>query len=120
MQLTNEADLSFPIILTANGRVMDGMNRVARAILDGNSTISAFRFDIDPDPDYRNCSPEDLPYDLSGRPGDQGRLLLLTKTNPRPLVEPALKFSCCWPAPQLHQVVRMGASTHSAGPENAS
>jgi hypothetical protein len=62
MQLTNEADLSFPIILAANGRVMDGMHRVARAILDGNSTISAVRFDPDPDPDYRNCLPDDLPY----------------------------------------------------------
>jgi hypothetical protein len=62
MQRTVEADLSFPIILAANGRVMDGMHRVARAILDGNSTISAVRFDTDPDPDYRNCLPEDLPY----------------------------------------------------------
>jgi hypothetical protein len=62
MRLTNEADLSFPIILAASGRVMDGMHRVARAILDGNSTILAVRFESDPDPDYRNCSPEDLPY----------------------------------------------------------
>jgi hypothetical protein len=62
MRLTNEADPSVPIILAANGRVMDGMHRVARAILDGSSTISAVRFDTDPDPDYRNCSPGDLPY----------------------------------------------------------
>ena len=62
MRLTNEADLSFPIILAASGRVMDGMHRVARAILDRNSTILAVRFESDPDPDYRNCSPEDLPY----------------------------------------------------------
>jgi hypothetical protein len=62
MRLTNEADLSFPIILAASGRVMDGMHRVARAILDGNSTILAVRFESDPDPDYRNCSPEDPPY----------------------------------------------------------
>jgi len=62
MQLTIEADMSYPIILAADGRVMDGMHRVARAILDGSSTIKAVRFDTDPEPDYRNCSPEDLPY----------------------------------------------------------
>ena len=62
MRLTMEVDMSYPIILAANGRVMDGMHRVARAILDGNATIKAVRFVIDPEPDYRNCSPEDLTY----------------------------------------------------------
>jgi hypothetical protein len=57
-----EADLSYPIILGSDGRVMDGMHRVARAILDGRSTISAVRFVTEPEPDFRNCSPEDLPY----------------------------------------------------------
>ncbi len=62
MQLTTEVDMFYPIILAASGRVMDGMHRIARAILDGNSTIKAVRFDADPEPDYRDCSPEDLPY----------------------------------------------------------
>jgi hypothetical protein len=62
MRLTTEVDMSYPIILAANGRVMDGMHRVARSILDGNATIKAVRFVIDPEPDYRNCSPEDLTY----------------------------------------------------------
>jgi hypothetical protein len=61
MQLITEADMSYPIILAASGRVMDGMHRVARAILNGDSTIRAVRFDTDPEPDFRNCSPEDLP-----------------------------------------------------------
>jgi hypothetical protein len=63
MRLTAEADTSYPIILAANGRVMDGMHRVARAILDGDATIRAVRFVTDPEPDYRNCSPPDLPLD---------------------------------------------------------
>src|SRR5258708_1187078 len=33
MQLMEEADLKFPIILSADGGVMDGMHRVSKAIL---------------------------------------------------------------------------------------
>jgi hypothetical protein len=62
VRLIEEADLSYPIILGSDGRVMDGMHRVARAILDGRSTVSAVRFVTEPEPDFRNCSPEDLPY----------------------------------------------------------
>ena len=62
MQLITEVDLTYPIILAADGRVMDGMHRVARAILDGHSMVKAVRFAIDPEPDYRNCSPGALPY----------------------------------------------------------
>ncbi len=64
-QLVQEADLSYPIILAADGRVMDGMHRVVRALLEGRHTISAVRFEVQPEPDYRGCRPEDLPY-----PGD--------------------------------------------------
>jgi len=41
---------------------MDGMHRVARALLHGEATIRAVQFDVDPEPDYRNCRPEELPY----------------------------------------------------------
>lgn len=40
---------------------MDGMHRIARAILEGRSTVRAVQFEIDPEPDFRNCSPADLP-----------------------------------------------------------
>jgi len=53
----------YPIILGADGRLMDGMHRVARAVLDGRSTITAGRFQEDLEPDYRNCTPGELPYD---------------------------------------------------------
>jgi hypothetical protein len=62
IRIIQEVDLSYPIILGSDGRVMDGMHRIARAILDGHSTIKAVRFVAEPEPDYRDCSPEDLPY----------------------------------------------------------
>jgi hypothetical protein len=62
VRLIQEVDLSYPIILGSDGRVMDGMHRIARAILDGHLTIKAVQFVDEPAPDYRDCSPEDLPY----------------------------------------------------------
>lgn len=47
-----QADLRYPVILSADGRLMDGGHRIARAWLDGARTILAVRFIIDPDPDY--------------------------------------------------------------------
>lgn len=56
------ADLSFPVILGPDGRVMDGMHRIARAMLEGRAKVSAVRFEALPEPDYQNCQPADLPY----------------------------------------------------------
>jgi len=61
-RLIEEVDLSHPIILGFDGRVMDGMHRIAKALLQGRTTISAVQFEIQLEPDYRNCRPEDLPY----------------------------------------------------------
>lgn len=46
-----EADLSYPIILSAEGFLMDGGHRIAKAWLLGLKEISAVRFEINPDPD---------------------------------------------------------------------
>lgn len=62
VRLIEEADLSYPIILAADGRVMDGMHRIARALLEGRTTIKAVRFTEQPPPDFRDCRPDDLPY----------------------------------------------------------
>jgi hypothetical protein len=62
VRLTQEVDLSYPIVLGPDGRVMDGMHRIVRALLEGRATISALRLPELPEPDYRNCRPEDLPY----------------------------------------------------------
>lgn len=62
MRLVQDVDPRFPIILGADGRVMDGMHRVARALLAGQRTIKAVQFKVNPEPDYRDCSPGELPY----------------------------------------------------------
>lgn len=62
LKLIQETDLSYPIILSAEGQVMDGMHRVAKALLEGRETIEAVQFDEDPKPDYEDVLPEDLPY----------------------------------------------------------
>lgn len=62
-RLIQDADLSWPIILDPGGRVLDGMHRVGKALLEGRSAIGAVRLEVLPEPDYRNCRPEDLPYD---------------------------------------------------------
>jgi hypothetical protein len=61
-RLIRDVDPSYPVILGSDGRVMDGMHRIARALLEGRRTIPAVRFSAHPEPDYRNCGPDDLPY----------------------------------------------------------
>ncbi len=63
MQLIDEVDLSYPIILDRNGRVMDGMHRVCRAVREGIDKIPAVRFATNPEPDFFGCDPDELPYD---------------------------------------------------------
>lgn len=46
-----QADLRFPIILAADGHLMDGGHRLAKAWLSGMQQIDAVRFTIDPEPD---------------------------------------------------------------------
>ncbi len=62
VRLMEEADLSYPIILSASGAVMDGMHRVAKAMLEGRSGIEAVQFDDDREPDHVGLGPNDLPY----------------------------------------------------------
>jgi len=45
------ADLRFPIILAADGHLMDGGHRLAKAWLAGATSIDAVRFPADPLPD---------------------------------------------------------------------
>jgi len=62
LQLIEEADLSYPIILSATGAVMDGRHRVAKAAREGHGEIAAVQFDVDPSPDFVGMGPDDLPY----------------------------------------------------------
>ncbi len=62
-RLIDAADLSFPIILSSESRVMDGMHRVAKAALLGHATIEAIQFATTPEPDFVDVEPDELPYD---------------------------------------------------------
>jgi hypothetical protein len=62
MRLIEEADLAFPIILSASGAVMDGRHRIAKAALQGRHRIDAVQFDEDPPPDHIGLGPNELPY----------------------------------------------------------
>jgi len=62
-RLIEEADLDCPVILSSDGRIMDGMHRVLKALMRGESHIRAVRFPIDPEPDFVGVDPDDLPYD---------------------------------------------------------
>jgi hypothetical protein len=63
MQLIQEADLSYPIILCSQGRLMDGMHRVGKAKILGKDLISVVQFNVDPKPDFINIDEDDLTYD---------------------------------------------------------
>ena len=62
VQLMETADLSYPIILAADGAVMDGMHRVAKALRDGLPGVDAVRFEQDPPADHVGRRPDELPY----------------------------------------------------------
>lgn len=61
-RLIAETDLRYPIILGADGRVMDGMHRVAKAYLEGREHIAAVRLPVDPAPDFVGVDEAALPY----------------------------------------------------------
>ncbi|WP_433167283.1 hypothetical protein [Kribbella sp. CA-247076] len=59
--LIQKADLSYPVILSSDGRLMDGGHRIAKAWLTGATTINAVRFPHDPAPDHIEWDPTDQP-----------------------------------------------------------
>jgi hypothetical protein len=62
MKLVEATNLRYPIILCADGRLMDGIHRVIKALLKEHTTIRAVQFEITPEPDYINIAADDLPY----------------------------------------------------------
>jgi hypothetical protein len=62
-RLMLDCDLTFPVILSNDGQVMDGMHRICKALLQGMEEIEAVRFVNDPEPDYIGVDPDDLPYE---------------------------------------------------------
>jgi hypothetical protein len=50
----NEANLDLPVIVSAEGWILDGWHRVCKAILNGHKEIKAVRFITNPEFDYFN------------------------------------------------------------------
>ena len=50
MKAVNDANLNFPIIMDEDGEIMDGRHRIMKALLTGEETIKAVRFDENPAP----------------------------------------------------------------------
>ena len=64
-RLINETDLGHPVILDPDGRVMDGMHRVCKALIHGSPTIKAVRFSAMPEPDFVDVPIDELPYETA-------------------------------------------------------
>src|SRR6185436_10023088 len=60
-----EADLSHPILLSAEGHLLDGFHRVAKAYLLGHTEIAALQFEHNPEPDRLRPLPLWLKQTLS-------------------------------------------------------
>jgi hypothetical protein len=52
VNLVNNADLSYPILLSPMGYIVDGRHRLAKAIINGHSTIKIQKLSTMPEPDY--------------------------------------------------------------------
>lgn len=50
MKAVNAADLEAPILLDEDGRLMDGLHRIMKAMLTGRASVRAVRFDENPPP----------------------------------------------------------------------
>jgi hypothetical protein len=56
-------DVGHPVIISSEGRVMDGMHRIARAVLEGRTHVPGRRFAEWVPPDYTDVRPDQLSYD---------------------------------------------------------
>lgn len=57
-----DADMSYPVILGPGGIVLDGVHRIAKAMMRGDATVRAVRIEILPPPDEQ-ISPDDPRYE---------------------------------------------------------
>ncbi|MFC0172103.1 hypothetical protein [Vibrio comitans] len=61
-KLIQQTDLKYPIILCHEGRVMDGMHRVCKALMQGATHIMAVQFAKPIPPHFIDVDPETLTY----------------------------------------------------------
>ena len=60
-KLINQTSLGHPIIIDPEGRVMDGMHRVCKALISGLNTIKAVQLLLMPEPDFVGVAIDQLP-----------------------------------------------------------
>lgn len=53
------ADLQYPIVISASGNIMDGMHRILKCYVLGQATVKAVRFEENPPPDMTVPSERD-------------------------------------------------------------
>ena len=63
LKLVEAADTAYPILLDAEGRLMDGMHRAVMRLAQGHTDIWALQLHSTPAPDFVGADPENLPYD---------------------------------------------------------
>ena len=47
-----KADLSFPLLISSDGKVLDGSHRLMAAYIKGIETLPTVKFEREPEPDY--------------------------------------------------------------------
>ena len=63
MKLVEAADTAYPILLDAQGRLMDGMHRAVKRLVQGHPDIWALQLPVTPAPDFIGVAADDLPYE---------------------------------------------------------
>ncbi|RKF18812.1 hypothetical protein DBZ36_10495 [Alginatibacterium sediminis] len=62
-KLINEADLTYPILLCSEGKIIDGMHRVCKALMRGDTHIQVKQIPDKLAPHFINIEAQDLAYD---------------------------------------------------------
>ncbi|MEX8192511.1 hypothetical protein [Comamonas guangdongensis] len=62
LKLVQAADTDYPILLDAQGRLMDGMHRAVKRLSQGHDEVWALRFATTPEPDFVGIAADALPY----------------------------------------------------------
>ena len=63
LKLVEAADTAYPILLDAEGRLMDGMHRAVKRLVQGQQDILALQLPTTPAPDFIGVAADDLPYE---------------------------------------------------------
>ena len=63
MRLVEAADTAYPILLDAEGSLMDGMHRAVKRLVQGQQDIWALQLPATPAPDFIGVAADDLPYE---------------------------------------------------------